>query len=100
MIWWNSLGNKHKKKLLPLQREPQCIKIILPTTTAKHVVCGVRGYAAATNAQFNWLAADLNKITIPGMLVQFPNFFYSMYKKNDLGESIIQCIWIILISLV
>ena len=29
------------------------------------------------------MAADLNKITIPGMLVQFPDFFYSMYKNND-----------------
>ena len=55
-------------------------------------MCG--GYTAATKAQFNWMAADLNKITIPGMLVQFPDFFYSMYKKNDLEETIIQCIYI------
>ena len=36
--------------------------------------CVWRGYAAATKAQFNQMAADLNKITIPGMLVQFPDF--------------------------
>ena len=52
------------------------------------------GYDAATKAQFNKMAADLNKITIPGMLVQFPDFFYLMYKKNDLEDTIIQCIYL------
>ena len=40
------------------------------------------------------MAADLNKITIPGMLVQLPDFYYSMYKKNDLEETIIQCMYL------
>ena len=48
------------------------------------------GYNAATKAQFKRIAADLNEITIPGMIVRFPNFFYSMYKKNDLEATIIQ----------
>ena len=60
-----------------------------------HKACHVwRGYDAAPKAQFKNMAADLNKITIPGMLVQFPDFFYSMYKKNDLEETIIQCIYL------
>ena len=53
-----------------------------------------RGYDAATKAKFKKMAADLNKITIPGMLVQLPDFFYLMYKKNDLEEIIIQCIYL------
>ena len=52
------------------------------------------GYDASTKAQFNKMAADLNKITIPGMLVQLPDFCYSMYKKNDLEETIIQCMYL------
>ena len=48
------------------------------------------GYNAATKAQFKRIAADLNEITIPGMIVRFPDFFYSMYKKNDLEATIIQ----------
>ena len=51
------------------------------------------GNTAATKAQFNWMAADLNEITIPGMLVQIPDFFYSMYKKNSLEAIIIQYIY-------
>ena len=43
------------------------------------------GYNAATKAQFKKIAADLNEITIPGMIV-----IYSMYKKNDLEATIIQ----------
>ena len=56
-----------------------------------------RGYAAATNttAVLDKMAADLNKIAIPGMIVQFPGFFYSVYKKkNFLEETIIQCIYL------
>ena len=52
------------------------------------------GNTAATKAQFNWVAADLNEITIPGMLVQFPDFFYLMYKKNHLEETIFQCMYL------
>ena len=52
------------------------------------------GYAAATKAQFKWIAADLNEITISGMLLQFPDFFYSMCKKNDLQETILQCMYL------
>ena len=52
-----------------------------------------RGYNAATKAQFKWMAGKLNEITIPGMIVQFPDFFYSMYKKNDLEATIIQCMY-------
>ena len=52
-----------------------------------------RGYNAATKAQFKWMAGKLNEITIPGMIVQFPDFFYSMYKKNDLEATIIQCFY-------
>ena len=61
-----------------------------------HKACRVwHDYDAATKAQFiKKMAAGLNKITIPGMLVQFPDFFYLMYKKNDLEETIIQCIYL------
>ena len=34
--------------------------------------------------EFNNMTAALNKITIPGMLVRFPDFVYSMYKSNNL----------------
>ena len=40
------------------------------------------------------MAAALNNITIPGMIVQFPSFFYLMYKKKNLEETIIQCIYL------
>ena len=66
----------------------------LSTVTAEHVVCGWGGYAAATKAQFKWMAADLKEITITGMLLQFPDFFYSMCKKNDLQETILQCMYL------
>ena len=38
------------------------------------------------------MAADLNKITIPGMIIQLPDLFYLMRKKKNLEETIIQCI--------
>ena len=43
--------------------------------------------------EFKNMAAALNKITIPQMLVWFPDFIYSMYKTNDLEETIINCIY-------
>ena len=48
-----------------------------------------RGYNAATKATFKWMAGKLNEISIPGMIVQFPDFFYHMYKKNDLEATLI-----------
>ena len=62
----------------------------------KRAVCGVVMLLLLQRPNLiNKMAADLNQITIPGMLVQFPDFFYSMYKKNDLEETIIQCIYIV-----
>ena len=61
----------------------------------RQACCVWRGYNADTKAQFKKMAADLNEISIPGMIVQFPEFFYSMYKKNDLEASIIQCIYMV-----
>ena len=41
------------------------------------------------------MATALNKIAIPGMLVQFPDFFNLMYKNNNnLEEIIIWCIYL------
>ena len=48
-----------------------------------------RGYNAATQAQFKTMAGKLNEISIPGMILQFPDFFYHMYKKNDLEATLI-----------
>ena len=48
-----------------------------------------RGFNAATQATFKWMAGKLNEISIPGMIVLFPDFFYSMYKKNDLEATLI-----------
>ena len=48
-----------------------------------------RGYNSATKATFKWMAGKLNEISIPGMIVQFPDFFYHMYKKNDLEATLI-----------
>ena len=44
--------------------------------------------------EFNKMAAAFNEITIPGMLVRFPDFFYSMYKHNNLEQTIINCIYL------
>ena len=44
--------------------------------------------------EFKNMAAALNEIAIPGMVIQFPHFFYSMYKTTDLEDTIINCIYI------
>ena len=61
----------------------------------KRAVCGVVMLLLLQRPNLiNKMAADLNQITIPGMLVQLPDFCYSMYKKNDLEETIIQCMYL------
>ena len=74
-------------------RKQWFIKIYLLTAIAKSVEFGVVIRCCYTKAKFtNMSAAALNAIPIPGMLVQFPDFFYAMYKNNNLKETIIQ--WI------
>ena len=53
-----------------------------------------RGYNAATQAQFKTMAGELNEISIPGMIEEFPDFFYHMYKQNDLEATLIMCFYL------